>query len=482
MNDQDIAFVVLDTDGDMAERVASLVRFLGYSACIATNDKSLRARLVETPAVAAVLVAGSPGDALLGMALDARADGDLAFACYLVTESGDDADIPVAFRGHIQGVIARGASYRDFLGSLQSAVSHYRNGAEDGQHGLLSRNLVGCSSDIKSVRHLIRQVGDTDASVLVTGESGTGKEVVARCIHSISSRRDGPFVPVNCGAIPAELLESELFGHEKGAFTGALTTRQGRFELAQGGTLFLDEIGDMPLDMQVKLLRVLQEHTFERVGSNKAIRSDVRIVAATHRNLEQLVAEGKFRMDLFYRLNVFPIEISPLRERASDIPLLVEGQINRMEREQRNFLRLSDSAMACLSRYYWPGNVRELFNLLERLAILYPKTPVQWSDLPEKYRPNQELFTEQSTPTAAVDPLRDASPAAVMPAMADLPQEGIDLRPHLAGIERSLMTQALRQSEWVVARAAKLLNLQRTTLVEKMRKFEIQRPEGLTEN
>jgi sigma-54 specific flagellar transcriptional regulator A len=316
-------------------------------------------------------------------------------------------------------------------------------------------------------------VAATDASVLISGESGTGKEVIARCVHNLSSRRDSPFVPINCGAIPAELLESELFGHEKGAFTGAISSRPGRFEIAEGGTLFLDEIGDMPLDMQVKLLRVLQELTFERVGSHKTIRANVRIVAATHRNLEQLIAEGKFRMDLFYRLNVFPIEITPLRKRVSDIPMLAEAYINKLEREQRNSIRLSDSAMACLARYYWPGNVRELFNLLERLAILYPDKLIKWSDLPDKFRPNEELFVEQQEELVDWQTLGAGGAA--------LPMDGIDLRPHLADIERHLMTQALAQSDWVVARAAKLLNLQRTTLVEKMRKFDIQRPEKLTD-
>ena len=481
MNEQDFNFIVLDTDIDRAERVTSLVRFLGYNATIASDEESLQALMLATPNLVAMLVAPSGGDTLLACALQAREDRKLGCACYLLADAEEGPSLPEEFREHIQGVIPAGASYRELLGSLQEGIAHYRSG-DQGHYATLNRSLVGCSNDIQTVRHLIKQVGEASATVLVTGESGTGKEVVARCIHSVSSRRDGPFVPINCGAIPAELLESELFGHEKGAFTGAVTARQGRFELAKGGTLFLDEIGDMPLDMQVKLLRVLQEQSFERVGSNKTIRADVRIVAATHRNLEQLVAEGKFRMDLFYRLNVFPIEISALRDRASDIPQLIEGYIHKMEREQRMFLHLSDSAMHCLVNYQWPGNVRELFNLLERLAILYPQRVVQWSDLPEKYRVDHEQFAQQSMQEAVVD--TDLEPVLPMSlsAVADLPHDGIDLRPHLAGIERSLMTQALRQSEWVVARAAKLLNLQRTTLVEKMRKFEIQRPEGLTGN
>ncbi|WP_252345752.1 sigma 54-interacting transcriptional regulator, partial [Shewanella indica] len=197
----------------------------------------------------------------------------------------------------------------------------------------LFRSLVGRSEGIANVRHLINQVAGSDATVLVLGPSGTGKEVVARNIHYLSERRDGPFIPVNCGAIPPELLESELFGHEKGSFTGAISSRKGRFELAEGGTLFLDEIGDMPLQMQVKLLRVLQERVFERVGGNKAINADVRVVAATHRNLETMIEEGEFREDLFYRLNVFPIEMPPLSERRDDIPLLLQELVSRVFNE-----------------------------------------------------------------------------------------------------------------------------------------------------
>lgn len=222
----------------------------------------------------------------------------------------------------------------------------------------LFRSLVGNSDSIRQVRRLIEQVANTEASVLLLGESGTGKEVVARNIHALSSRHSKPFIPINCGAIPAELLESELFGHEKGAFTGAITSRQGRFELANGGTLFLDEIGDMPLAMQVKLLRVLQERCFERVGSNRSVEVNVRIIAATHRNLEQAIEEGKFREDLFYRLNVFPIDMPPLRARREDLPLLVNELIARIEGENRPSVRIMPGALEALSRYQWPGNVR----------------------------------------------------------------------------------------------------------------------------
>jgi len=328
--------------------------------------------------------------------------------------------------------------------------------------------LIGNSNAIERINLMIDQVSDTNASVLILGDSGTGKEVIARNIHAQSSRSNKPFVPINCGAIPAELLESELFGHEKGAFTGAISARQGRFELAEGGVIFLDEIGDMPLPMQVKLLRVLQERCYEKVGSNKTIKSDVRVIAATHRGLEELIAEGKFREDLFYRLNVFPIEVSPLRERKSDIPLLIHEMISRIERENRGSVRLSKKAIAMLQQYQWPGNVRELANLIERLAILFPHGVVDSKDLPEKYQ--TEGFLE-ATETAADQPEASLSAADV----DQLPSDGIDMKKYLTDIEISLIEQALSKSNNIVARAATMLNMRRTTLVEKMRKYEIER-------
>ena len=250
----------------------------------------------------------------------------------------------------------------------------------------LFRSLVGTSRAIQSVRQMMKQVADTEATVLILGDSGTGKEVVARNLHYHSRRKDAPFVPVNCGAIPAELLESELFGHEKGAFTGAITSRAGRFELAAGGTLFLDEIGDMPMNMQVKLLRVLQERTFERVGSNKPQQADVRVIAATHKNLEEMIARGEFREDLFYRLHVFPIEMPPLRERIEDLPLLLNELITRLEKEKRGSIRFSSAAIMSLCKHPWPGNVRELANLVERMAIMHPHGVIGVGELPRKFR------------------------------------------------------------------------------------------------
>src|SRR5688572_26790985 len=231
---------------------------------------------------------------------------------------------------------------------------------------------TGTSGAVRNVISLIRQVAEHESTVLILGESGTGKEVAARAVHDLSLRRQRPFVAVNCGAIPAELLESELFGHEKGAFTGAVSARKGRFEIAEGGTLFLDEIGDMSPTMQVKLLRVLQERVFERVGNHVPIRCNVRIIAATHRNLEDSIAKGTFREDLFYRLNVFPIEMPSLRSRVEDLGLLVRDFNERNAAEGRGRVELTARALKVLSHYPWPGNVRELGNLIERMSILCP--------------------------------------------------------------------------------------------------------------
>ncbi|WP_126453772.1 sigma-54 dependent transcriptional regulator [Sulfuriflexus mobilis] len=346
----------------------------------------------------------------------------------------------------------------------------------------LFRSLVGSSRAIRQVRRLIEQVAASNANVLILGESGTGKEVVARNLHYNSNRREQPFVPINCGAIPADLLESELFGHEKGAFTGAITARQGRFEMAEGGTLFLDEIGDMSLNMQVKLLRVLQERTFERVGSNKSIKTNVRIIAATHRNLEERIAEGEFREDLFYRLNVFPIEMPPLRERSSDIPLLVNELISRFEKDKRGSVRLTPAAIISLCQYHWPGNVRELANLIERLVILYPYGVVDLAELPEKFRIQginmAELGgrdEENDDDEVPGDSYRTA--ATLSP---QLPNENFDLKEHLSNMEYNFIKQALEEANGVVAHAAKRLNMRRTTLVEKLRKYDLQRGDEAT--
>ncbi len=373
-------------------------------------------------------------------------------------------------------------TFKNLRIALQNIKMFYlERSSEESQSSILFRSLVGVSQSVSKVRQLIEQVADTDANVLILGDSGTGKEVVARNLHFHSARKDKPFVPVNCGAIPPDLLESELFGHEKGAFTGAISARQGRFELANGGTLFLDEIGDMPLAMQVKLLRVIQERVFERVGSNKSIKADVRIIAATHRKLEDEISEGRFREDLFYRLNVFPIDMPSLAERVDDIPLLLEELIIRMENNKRGSVRLTPLAVSALQQYDWPGNVRELSNLVERLLIMFPNGVVDAHDLPEKYRQGIDIsasVTSTSTQEKETPELQQRVVSHIINQVTSqgrLPEEGIDLKAHLLDLESNLIKQALDESNGVVAHAAQRLNMRRTTLVEKMRKYGLQR-------
>lgn len=313
--------------------------------------------------------------------------------------------------------------------------------------------IIGNSNIMRQVFSLINKVCDAETTVLVRGESGTGKELIAQALHYEGVRGAGPFVPVNCGAIPGELLESELFGHEKGAFTHAIRTRLGRFELANGGTVFLDEISEMSPMLQVKLLRVLQEKEFERIGGTKTISSDFRVIAATNRDLEEEVQAGRFREDLYYRLNVIPIKAPPLRERLQDIPLLVEHFIARFNRlRKRKIKGVTDEVMARLAGYAWPGNVRELENTLERMVILAGSDTLSVVDLPERLL------------EAGVDTVERVE---------ELPEQGFFLNDVLADFEKRLILQALGQTDWVKNRAAKLLNVNRTTLIEKMKRFKL---------
>lgn len=329
--------------------------------------------------------------------------------------------------------------------------------------------LIGNSKAIRVLKDLIHQVAKTKTTVLILGESGTGKELLARVLHQNSDRKDFPFVPVNCAAIPSELLESELFGHEKGSFTGAFVTRQGRFELAAGGTIFLDEIGDMPLAMQAKLLRVLQERSFERVGGSKTIKVDVRVIAATHKDLETNLKEGNFREDLFYRLNVFPIEIPPLRDRKEDIALLVEYFLSILPDENESKMEISSDVLAIFEHYDWPGNVRELNNIVERLQILYAGKRVQIEDLQNAHF--KQLMKAKEKDKSFIKPINSENGEIV-----DLSHNpNFDLKEYLAQLEYNFITESLDKYHGVVAKAAKHLGIQRTTLVEKMKKYGISR-------
>ncbi|WP_415890211.1 sigma-54 dependent transcriptional regulator [Neptuniibacter sp. SY11_33] len=398
-----------------------------------------------------------------------------SIAVVTLGEWSEVIELPDPLRQCVVGQLSIPFNYQQLLDCLHRAqlFGLRADDASLAQVDLFS-GLVGVSQPMLQVRRAMSQVAGRDVNVLITGESGTGKEVVARSLHDHSVRKNGPFVPINCGAIPADLLESELFGHEKGAFTGAVSSRPGRFELAQGGTLFLDEVGDMPLSMQVKLLRVLQERKFERIGGTKTLDADIRVIAATHKNLEEMIETGEFREDLYYRLNVFPIEMPPLRERAGDLNLLIEELSCRLPEQGLDSVRFQNSAITSLQLHPWPGNVRELSNLIERMAILYPNGVVGVSELPPKFQnvpePNPELYEQADN---AVSLKGGGVPQSVE--LDKLPEDGLDLKKHLETIEQRLLEQALVVNDNVVARAAETLNIRRTTLVEKMRKYGMQR-------
>ena len=373
-------------------------------------------------------------------------------------------------------------------------------------------HIIGRSAALKKVFRLVDKVAATDSTVMIHGESGTGKELIARAVHQNSPRADRPLIPVNCGAIPEELLEAELFGHEKGAFTNAIRTRIGRFEMADGSTIFLDEIGDMSPKLQVKLLRVLQEHEIERVGGDKVIPVDIRVITATHVDLAKAVEEGRFREDLFYRLNVIPITMPPLRERLDDVPLLIDYFLGRFQETRGSEVTgVEAEALGRLLTYGWPGNVRELENLVERMVTLADETLLTVEDLPVKLleategleppiiicqpEPEEEERAPEapavppppSVPAAEpvvsaadITPLRDSavSPPREMDEAWSFPDDGVDFNALVSAYEDRLIRGALDAAAGVKNKAAKLLGLNRTTLVEKMRKKGITSDDG----
>jgi sigma-54 specific flagellar transcriptional regulator A len=454
--------LVVDTDYARSHAFMVVLEFIKVEATLITPEQLLAISSNELNRYLAVFSLES--DEITQHLLRRNKQDKCQYPVVLMADRVDLAELDIV----VQLPYIAGLCYQSDYHSMSRVLDKVRlhNRRERRMDNRECQQLIGESASIERINQMIDQVSDTNASVLILGESGTGKEVIARNIHAQSSRSHKPFVPINCGAIPADLLESELFGHEKGAFTGAISARQGRFELAEGGVIFLDEIGDMPLPMQVKLLRVLQERCYEKVGSNKSIKSDVRVIAATHQRLEGLIEEDTFREDLFYRLNVFPIDVSPLRERVEDIPLLVKEVVSRMERENRGSVRLDKKAVVMLQHYHWPGNVRELANLLERLAILYPHAVIDVKNLPEKYQSSDFIETNLNCEDEALI-------TAALPDIRQLPSSGIDMKQYLTDIEISLIEQALVNTNHVVARAATMLNVRRTTLVEKMRKYEI---------
>ncbi len=466
--------LVIDNDRERLQVVETILGFIGYDAAVIDSPLQWQEAAPSASSLMAVMVTADLAKDELQVILDGLRAWEPRLPVILMLE---DNRLPTIAAAQTLLRINYPISHDELLPILQQAALKRQKPRDvRGAHSSpeLFRSLVGNSRSIQEVRKMIEQVADSDATVLILGESGTGKEVVVRNIHYHSKRRGRPFVPINCGAIPPDLLESELFGHEKGAFTGAISARQGRFEMAEGGTLFLDEIGDMSMSMQVKLLRVLQERTFERVGGNKTMTADVRIVAATHRDLEKAIEENRFREDLYYRLNVFPIETPPLRERAEDIPLLIKELITRLEHEGRGSVRLTQTAVMALCQYNWPGNVRELANVIERLIIMHPYGVVDVNDLAPKYRPQSGQIIDQIV-TEAVAPVTTGEFAEPR-----LPVDGIDLKQHLRDLEISLIRQALDEAEGVVAHAANRLRLRRTTLVEKLRKFGLHKADEVT--
>jgi sigma-54 specific flagellar transcriptional regulator A len=369
--------------------------------------------------------------------------------------------------------------------------------------------ILGSSEATKRLRQLITQCADSTATVLIQGGSGSGKELVSLSLHNQSSRFSQPFVALNCGAIPAQLLESELFGHKKGSFTGATCDRLGRFELAHEGTLFLDEIGDMPLDLQVKFLRVLEEKVVEPVGGSKAVEVDVRVVAATHRNIEKMVSEGKFREDLFYRLNIIPISVPPLKERSSDIPELIGHFAERFSVGSRP-ISFSRRSTHLLQSYSWPGNVRELSNLIQRLSVLFPEKKIELTTVPQEFLPSELMLLANQLSTLAEKPdmaheaiegLRaessndsknkeQAEPhensaeldsvsndferiIELSDSIAAIPESGIPARDIIKDLESNLIRTALIQTEGNVSKAAELLTMGRTSVIQKISKYKI---------
>ena len=469
--------LLIDSDSDRIEYIESILQFIDYSLELCSDIERLEEQinaLSDTDCTSVAIGPGLSGDEI-GTVVEITEKLSPSPALIAIADASGNPALSNSSAPFL-ATMELPARYEVLVDILRKAqiFNEQQVAPKISKRPLeLFRSLSGNSRATRQINKMIEQVADTEATVLILGESGTGKEVVARKLHYSSSRRGKPFVPINCGAIPSELLESELFGHEKGSFTGAINSRQGRFELAEGGTLFLDEIGDMSMPMQVKLLRVLQERSFERVGSNKPIQCNVRIIAATHRDLERSIEENKFREDLYYRLNVFPIEMPPLRDRVEDIPVLTNDLISRIETEKRGSVRLTPGAVMALTQYRWPGNVRELANLIERLAILHPYGVVDVKDLPEKFRAGISSMPRHASDLPEVQARGDEPETVVT--VPRLPSGGLDLKVHLSNLEMSLIRQALDESEGIVAHAAKRLKMRRTTLVEKLRKYGLQR-------
>ena len=457
---QEVHLLLVEDEAPLREATAERLAEQGYRVVQAESGEAARDLLAEFAfdvVVTDLRLPGIDGAAVVEAALERYPE----IVAVVVTGYGTVQDAVAAIKRGATDFVMKPYPFDHLLHILSVALEQRRLKSENEylrsqlQERYRFEGIVGRSRAMRDLFQLLETVAPTASTILITGETGTGKELVARAIHHNSPRRRQRFVALNCGAIPATLLEAELFGHVRGAFTGAFTSRPGRLEQAHRGTLFLDEIGTMDTSLQAKLLRALQEREFERVGANDSIKVDVRVIAATNSDLAQQVEEGKFREDLFYRLNVIPIHLPPLRERREDIPLLVQGFVDRIGAEQnppRRGVVVSQDAMRRLMGFRWPGNVRQLENAVERALALSPgRSHIEATDLPPEIQP------------------RDDSPAAAVPS---LPEEGLDLPAHVHQIERALLRSALERTGGNKQRAAQLLGIKRTTLVEKMRRLE----------
>ncbi len=440
-------------DAEAAQRLVACLEFVGETAIRTVHGEAL------------------PSD-VGALFTDAAAPPQVGVPAVKIVAGGD----AIAADGFV-GVLRLPLQLNGLFAALHAATQFREQQTYDwpaaDKETLRFGRLVGLSAAMASVRELLGKVARRDVTVLITGECGTGKATIARALHDASHRADGPFVPLNCAAMAAELLESELFGHEKGAFAGALAARPGRLELAQGGTLYLEEIGELSLRAQARLLRVLQERSFERVGGHATLKANVRLVAAASIELDERVRAGAFRDDLYYRLNVFPIAVPPLRRRLEDIPMLVAALCTDVEARLGASVRFDPAAFAALCGHDWPGNVRELANLVERMALAHPDGLVGVDDLPARFAPGTGAAAPVDANSVAARTQADALIDPDQP--PSLPVNGIDLKDYLNRLERSLIRQALDDTDSVVARAADRLHIRRTTLVEKMRKYGLQR-------
>ena len=450
MNEKNALVFIVDDDRDTRESLRNLIRSAGLSAQTFSSAQEFLA--AERPKAPGCLVLDVQLPGLSGLDLQQElAKAGVKIPIIFITGYGD---IPTSVRAIKAGALeflTKPVNREDLLHAIHQAIARDHTArqpnGDTGTHNF--EEIVGTSAALKAVLKQVGVVAPTESTVLILGETGTGKELIARAIHAASSRSRRPFVKLNCAAIPTGLLESELFGHEKGAFTGAIAQRIGRFELADGGTIFLDEVGDIPLELQTKLLRVLQEREFERLGSTRTLRTDARLIAATNRELRKMVEQRKFRDDLFYRLNVFPIYVPALRERSEDIPLLVNHFAQRFARRMnRTIETIPAETMAVLTRYPWPGNIRELQNLIERAVILShgPVLQVPLQDLDNRTSPRRDNGKDQT----------------------------------LEAAERAHILAILKETRWVLggARGAAVrLGMNRSTLQFRLKKLGIVRPD-----